>query len=508
MKLKNSMLVAVICWCSLVMAQAPDCYEGFGAITKGALDAPGGYDIYHVTSLADDVGETLSGDYQGVEGQLRHACRSASGSRYVVFDVAGTIKLNQPIRIRKPYMTIDGSTAPSPGITVDVGGEAFEVETWSGSKNHDIIINNIRFTGPGNGKGYDILSITADNGKIYNVIIDHCTATTVGDGIDATGDVTNITMSWNFFHHNTLNCLAKYGSVEEPMDGISYHHNVFAKNEERQLNIGENLVTLDFVNNVVYGWDFLGGMKINFIPGTPSPNFNMTNNYYYMWENGFYDLPEHAVTFLRNGASTHVPDANSVYYFSGNIFPVGETDDVSTGSRLTIPAWAEVTTYSASTLGDTVVPYAGTHYPTQAEQTLLNEVSIAIGGNGYPSSPNPTNGQIIMITENEGIPPVDNNFDIKPVMGDTVVLKFREQNPDRTTSFTAIPAPGLAFDVSEPNSLQLSFTTAGLGVKIIEFDAQVIKPYLNKKERFTVSVEAIEVLHPDLLMFVQNGEGD
>ena len=39
-------------------AQAAD-YEGFGAVTRGALDAPGGYETYHVTSLANSGDGTL-----------------------------------------------------------------------------------------------------------------------------------------------------------------------------------------------------------------------------------------------------------------------------------------------------------------------------------------------------------------------------------------------------------------------------------------------------------------
>ena len=48
-------------------------YEGFGSITNGALDAPGGYTTYHVTSLANSGA-----------GTLRDAV--SQDARYIVFD--------------------------------------------------------------------------------------------------------------------------------------------------------------------------------------------------------------------------------------------------------------------------------------------------------------------------------------------------------------------------------------------------------------------------------------
>ena len=59
--------------------------------------------MFVVTSL-DDSGP----------GTFREACE-AGGPRIVVFNVAGIIRLKDRIRIRAPYITIDGSTAPGDG---------------------------------------------------------------------------------------------------------------------------------------------------------------------------------------------------------------------------------------------------------------------------------------------------------------------------------------------------------------------------------------------------------
>ena len=67
--------------------------EGFGAHAKGGR----GGDVYHVTNLND----------RGA-GSLRLGVESMAGPRTVVFDVSGTIVLDSPLTISKPYLTIAG----------------------------------------------------------------------------------------------------------------------------------------------------------------------------------------------------------------------------------------------------------------------------------------------------------------------------------------------------------------------------------------------------------------
>src|SRR4051812_46251638 len=81
--------------------------------------------ILIVTNLAD------SGP-----GTFREACET-SGPCIVVFNVAGIIHLKDRIRIRAPYITIVGNTAPGDGICI--AGNTVELET------HDVIIRYMRF---------------------------------------------------------------------------------------------------------------------------------------------------------------------------------------------------------------------------------------------------------------------------------------------------------------------------------------------------------------------------
>ena len=53
-------------------------------------------------------------------GTFREACETG-GPRIVVFNVAGIIHLKDRIRVRAPYITIVGNTAPGDGICIEIG---------------------------------------------------------------------------------------------------------------------------------------------------------------------------------------------------------------------------------------------------------------------------------------------------------------------------------------------------------------------------------------------------
>jgi hypothetical protein len=100
--------------------------EGFGA---GALGGRNGV-VIEVTNL-DDSGS----------GSLRHAVEQ-EGPRTIVFRVGGTIMVERSIRIRDPYITIAGQTAPGDGILIRNHPSNDEppltVET------HDVVIRYLR----------------------------------------------------------------------------------------------------------------------------------------------------------------------------------------------------------------------------------------------------------------------------------------------------------------------------------------------------------------------------
>ena len=96
--------------------------EGFGAMTIGGR----GGQVIEVTNLSD------SGP-----GSLRAAI-GATGSRIVIFRVAGTVNLESSLVITNPYITIAGQTAPGMGITLRVSNS--KVDALIKIETHDVVI--------------------------------------------------------------------------------------------------------------------------------------------------------------------------------------------------------------------------------------------------------------------------------------------------------------------------------------------------------------------------------
>ncbi len=118
-------------------------------------------------------------------GSLREAIE-ADGPRIVVFEVAGVIDLDKrSLRIRNPFITIAGYTAPSPGVTLVRGGIAIGT--------HEVIIQHLKIRpgtagesldGPGD---WSPDGISTGSGA-YNVVIDHCSTTwAVDENLSASG---------------------------------------------------------------------------------------------------------------------------------------------------------------------------------------------------------------------------------------------------------------------------------------------------------------------------------
>ena len=105
-----------------------------------------------------------------------HEAVTAKGPRMVVFEVGGVIDLQKrSISIDKPFLTVAGQTAPSPGITLVRGG--IQIAT------HDVVIRHLRVRPGGAGaakkSGWEVDAIATN--AAYNVIIDHCSCTWATD---------------------------------------------------------------------------------------------------------------------------------------------------------------------------------------------------------------------------------------------------------------------------------------------------------------------------------------
>ena len=234
--------------------------EGGGAYTPGGR----GGRIFVVTSLAD------SGP-----GTLREACE-AGGARIVVFNVAGIIKLEKPITIQAPYITIAGQTAPGDGVCV--AGESFLIDT------HDVIIRFMRFR-----RGATQVTRRDDalggNG-VGNIILDHVSASWGLDenmsmyrhvydrgGKDLKLPTVNITIQNSIFSEALDTYNHAFGSTIGGLNS-TFMRNLWASNISRNPSIGM-YGDFGFVNNVVWNW-----WNRSADGGDHRSEFNFINNYY------------------------------------------------------------------------------------------------------------------------------------------------------------------------------------------------------------------------------------
>jgi hypothetical protein len=178
-------------------------FEGYGANVKGGA----GQAVVTVTNLNDSGAGSL---------------RAALGSnRTIRFSVAGTIHLSSPLVFKGANVTVDGFSAPSPGITVSSSGINDCFDIWGPGNN--IVVQGLRLRDCG-GDGFQIAQ------GAHDIVIDHNSISNSGDGnIDVTESSYNITLSWNINANVTAGSggsLVKYDARQ-----VSIHHNIYFNNQ-------------------------------------------------------------------------------------------------------------------------------------------------------------------------------------------------------------------------------------------------------------------------------------
>lgn len=219
-----------------------------------------------VTTLADDG-----------PGSFREACEAA-GPRIVVFNVAGIIRLKNKIRVRAPYITIAGNTAPGDGVCI--AGDTVELET------HDIVIRHMRFR-RGETDATDRNDSFGGN-PVGNLMIDHVSASWGLDenmsmyrhmyqppegGKELKLPTVNVTIQHSIFSEALNTYHHAFGSTIGGLNS-TFHHNLWACNTGRNPSVGM-YGDFTFVNNVLFNYRHRtldGGDHRSF--------FNVINNYF------------------------------------------------------------------------------------------------------------------------------------------------------------------------------------------------------------------------------------
>lgn len=239
-------------WISTEVAAAPlPAFPGAEGAGKWAVGGRGGR-VIQVTHLRD-----------AGAGSLRAAVE-ASGRRTVVFRVAGTIVLKSRLRVKNPFLTLAGQSAPGEGITV--AGNEFRIEA------DEVIVRYLRFR-PGDVSGADVDAVSVAKGK--RIILDHLSASWgVDETLSVSDDARDVTVqncliseSLHDSVHSSGNPHGK-GSLLRGRRGarISFFQNLYAHHVDRSPMIQgvDSVLTdpegvrLDFRNNVIYDWGSVG----------------------------------------------------------------------------------------------------------------------------------------------------------------------------------------------------------------------------------------------------------
>lgn len=307
---------------------------GFGTKAFGGRGLPGMTPrIMFVTTLADKVWDDVTGRLIAAPGSLR-AALEATGPRFIIFRVGGTIILNEPIRVDSPYVYVAGQTAPPPGVVIAHRGIIV--------RTNDVVLRYLRFRTYFDEaldylQGLFIQALTLDrvgnheqvvsNHTVTNVVVDHCSFAWCIDDTIGIGDIVeNVTIQ---------NCImaegATYGNDYGPsgsgllcatsssptvpanLTQLSLHYNIFAHNSARNPRIKSG-ATFDIRNNIGYNWAesfpviLDCGARVNFI-----------NNEYYMG----IDSPSSNVNLkdLILVSEPNNPLGRTALYLSNNIAP-------------------------------------------------------------------------------------------------------------------------------------------------------------------------------------------
>ena len=397
--------------------------RGYGAVTLGgATDLPSlPHDVCTVTTLQDG----------NASGSFRRCVLDRAGPREVRFAVGGTITISRQlgmIAIKEPYLTINGFSAPPPGITLAKSDECFNAMRIGAT--HDVIVTGVRFQGlwkrgdpfP-NPRCSDVnntntLGIDGDasplripwdpepndrpnpsdlDGRWRNargmrrVVLAYNTFANGhdsnpdywGDIVDATHQGNLVIESW---HPSTIS-YEQTTPRRFPRRRMSWYANVYARNGERQPQLANGVFDFDMRDNVIYGWRQAGGggygLRFKGFSGDlPTSPVNVVHNAFLLDNSDpdrgcmYGDIPK-----PEGGPDVRI--AAMRIFFDGNLFPEGRsypTNCVTTASASQGPYAVPQRAQLPRLDWPAVVDRAGMPHRTSHEQALLAEIATALAG--------------------------------------------------------------------------------------------------------------------------------
>jgi hypothetical protein len=371
-------------------------YDGYGSRTKGG---EGGALLWIDATLGDPTTDSHDCSYSD-PCSLRKAFLT-SGPRVVKVKTGGTIELSSRLWLRDEhsYLTFDGFSAPSPGVTIRGNHQiVFVGRNQPTSAVHDIIINNLKIVYTGT--TIDI-SLDGEHGDLYNYIFDSFTITSTSRSIENPKMVLwwnaeNITVSNNLYYdvYKGLQLSTNQGGPSpEDINGVSIFNNVWYNVSHRQPILRANTKNVDVINNLMYNYyfvwtsDTVTRIKYSDVEDLVS-DVNIINNYYYSMHSARNEQLRAVIYGDDHGPSDDGGPASCVsqgelvsdsnmgrIWISGNVIPQESCDVYSTvSSERPRPSWAQIDRVSATSLCSRLSQTAGMRYKNAREQEILDQI--------------------------------------------------------------------------------------------------------------------------------------
>ena len=232
------------------------------------------------------------------------AAIESDGPRTIRSRVAGTSPPDSTILLKHPFLTIDGASAPAPGITLQRHG--LEVHT------HDVALRHfrIRIGDPDLQQNNPNIIYSAGGGECalyfsegaHHCIGDHLSLSWSTNKILCTTKLSDlITIQWCILSE-ALNIDGHgYASITGG-NRVTWHHNLFAHNFSRNVRF-QGAVDADFRNNVIYDWGEKSAYgefdRLNYIGNYLKPGPSTTQRPHLFHDGIEFTLP-HSLYFADN----------------------------------------------------------------------------------------------------------------------------------------------------------------------------------------------------------------
>lgn len=362
--------------------------EGYGTLSPFGE----GGEVCTVTTL-DDAGPGTLRDC--IEG--RDTTDDSPTPRRIVFEVGGTIVPQADLRIRQPFLTVDGLSAPAPGITIEKEGDGtvgqFVINTWppNDTCGHDVLVQGIRFRGvwPGDTEEHSQNAGTiAIDGEdlplcLRNVVINRVTVIDAQDsGGDIWGSAQDVTVQYSAFlrslHPNTYSHFPG-GATDQQRERLSNHHNLYAQIHERGPQVRAVVLDANFEQNIMHDWDAFGfgggyAMRVRCREGFCPDRINVIANHF---TSGSESLDAGFVLGDVVGPGDDADVAPGVY-MSDNRLPARNVDMGVAAAAFPRSPEAEVTIVPPGDLVSDVLPNIGAPHRTDEEVAIFDEVATQI----------------------------------------------------------------------------------------------------------------------------------